>query len=367
MKITSVDVFRYELTYNHGVYVMSHGRAQTNEPSLVVKLTTDEGLIGWAETSPHGGTYLPGFFEGELAALGVLGPCILGLDPREPGIIQSAMARNLLAGMGAKSAIDTACWDILGKTTGLPIVTLLGGRLQESFRVWEAVPLGSPEAMADYVRTFLAQGVREFQIKVGNNPHEDARRVDAAMALVNSDVTVIADANGGWNIQSALIAARKMARHGIFLEQPCKSLNNCAEVRRHSDLPLIVDECIMSIDDLVTAKVHAGAGGVNIKLSRVGGLTPARLLRDAATELGMMVTIDETWGGSLVTAALSHLAASTKPDSLLATTFFTEFTTPFIADAPRRRPDGSGAAPSGPGLGIEVDEAALGKPVLRFH
>lgn len=367
MKITSVEVFRYELTYNHGVYVMSHGRAQTNEPSLVVKLGTDEGVVGWAETSPHGATYLPGFFEGELAALGLLGPAILGLDPRELGTVQSAMTRTMLAGMGAKSAIDIACWDIFGKATGLPVVSLLGGRTQESFRVWEAVPLGSPEAMADYVKTFLAQGVREFQIKVGNDPREDARRVEAAMALAQPGVTFIADANGGWNIQSALIAAREMNRHDIFLEQPCRSLNNCAEVRRHSSLPLIVDECIMAVDDLVTAKVHAGAGGVNIKLSRVGGLTPARLLRDTATELGMMVTVDDTWGGSLITAALSHLAASTRPDNLLATTFFTEFTTPFIADAPRRRSDGTGVAPSGPGLGIQVDEAGLGKPVLRFH
>jgi len=174
MKITSVEVFRYELTYNHGIYVMSHGRAQTNEPSLVVKLGTDEGLVGWAETAPHGGTYLPGFFEGELAALAVLGPCVVGLDPREPGTVQAVMARNLLAGMGAKSAIDTACWDLLGKATGLPVVSLLGGRQQQSFRVWEAVPLGPPEAMADYVRTFLAKGVREFQVKVGNNPYEDA-------------------------------------------------------------------------------------------------------------------------------------------------------------------------------------------------
>lgn len=366
MKITGIDVFQYQLAYNHGLYVMSQGRSGTHHSSLVVKISTNEGLVGWGETAFLSRVHLQAFLESEVAALGVLGKAVLGQDPREPAVIQTVMARSILAGMGAKCAIDTACWDILGKATELPVSSLLGGRLQERVRVWESVPLLTPRAMADYVTAYLAQGVRDFQIKVGNDPYEDAERVAAVVAAAGKGTLVVADANGGWNLQSALIAVRLMAAYNIYLEQPCKTLSNCAEVRRRTDLPMIIDENIGTMEDLINAKVLAGAGGINLKPSKVGGLTPARLLRDTAAELGMMVTIDDTWGGALTSVALSHLAISTKPDALLATTFFTELTSPLIADSPRRDADGCGTAPTGPGLGVEIDEALLGEPIIRI-
>lgn len=366
MKISQVDVFKYQLAYNHGLYVMSQGRSGTHHSSLVVKLTTDEGVVGWGETAFLSRVHLTAFLESEVAALGVLGGAVLGHDPREPGQIQAVMARSILAGMGAKSAIDTACWDILGKATGLPVASLLGGRLQERVRVWESVPLLTPKVMADYVTTYRSRGVQEFQIKVGNDPHEDAERVAAVCEAAGKGTLVVADANGGWTLQGALVAVRLMASYDIYLEQPCKSLSNCAEVRRSTDLPIIIDENISSMEDLINAKVLAGAGGINLKPSKVGGLTPARLLRDAAAELGMTVTIDDTWGGALTSVALSHLGVSTKPQALLATTFFTELTNPLVADSPKRGADGCGTAPTTPGLGVEVDESLLGEPIITI-
>jgi L-alanine-DL-glutamate epimerase-like enolase superfamily enzyme len=366
VKIAEIEIFRYDLTYTHGVYSMSHGRSQASEPSLVVKISTDDGLIGWGETCPHGGTYLPGFFEGERAALTILGKAIIGLDPRALGFIQATMANTLSAGMGAKSAIDIACWDIAGQSSGLPVTILLGGRHQENFAIFEAVPVGTPESAGEYTVKAMERGTRIFQVKVGNDPLEDAARVAAVRSLIPDQYAVIADANGGWNVQQALIGAREMAGLRVYLEQPCKAASDCAEVRRRTHLPMIVDECVTTVDDLITAKTHVRAGGVNIKPGRVGGLTPAKLLRDIATEIGMMVTIDDTWGGALVTAASSHLAASTKPDSFLASSFMSEFTAPIIADCPRMQSDGNGASPSRPGLGVLVDEKHLSAPIERI-
>ncbi len=365
MKITGVDVFVYDLAYRHGAYAMSKGRSHTHQQALVVRLRTDAGIHGWGETCPMGRTHLTAFFEGERAALAILGPAVIGLDPRETGVVQAAMARALLAGMAAKSAIDIACWDIAGKAAGVPVATLLGGRQQERVAVWESLPLLAPAAIADHVAAAVADGVRVFQLKVGGDPYEDAARVAAVTAAVPPGTPVVADANGGWNLQHALIAAREMADQRIYLEQPCLSAGNCAELRRHTALPMIVDECVGTVADLVFAKERIGAGGVNVKPGRLGGLTPARLLRDMATELGMMVTIDDSWGGALTTAALSHLAISTKPDALLATTFFTELTSPMIADAPRRDRQGHGTASTEPGLGCTVDTDRLGASV--FH
>src|ERR1700722_16726379 len=108
MQITKIELFTYELAYVHGAYVMSHGRSQSHEPSIVVRIVTDVGIVGWGETCPHGGTYLPAFFEGECAAVLVLAQAVLGLDPRETGAIQAMMNRTLVSGMAAKSAIDIA-------------------------------------------------------------------------------------------------------------------------------------------------------------------------------------------------------------------------------------------------------------------
>ncbi len=367
MKITGVDVFTYALAYRHGAYAMSKGRSHTHQQALVVRVATDAGIDGWGETCPMGRAHLTAFFEGEREALAILGPAVIGLDPRGTGVVQAAMGRALLAGMAAKSAIDIACWDISGKAAGVPVATLLGGRQQERVAVWESLPLLDPAAIAGHVATAVADGICVFQLKVGGDPYEDAARVAAVMAAVAPGTPVVADANGGWNLQNALIAAREMAGYRIFLEQPCLLADNCAEVRRHSALPMILDEGIGGIPDLVHARERIGAGGVNVKPSRLGGLTAARLLRDTATDLGMMVTIDDSWGGALTTAALSHLAISTRPDALLATTFFTELTTPQIADAPRRGGDGRGTASTEPGLGCSVDAERLGEPILRIR
>ena len=366
MKIQTVEIFQYDVSYRDGVYTMSHGRAQAGEPSLVVRITTDDGLVGWGETCPHGGTYLPGFFESEREALKLLGSAVVGCDPRESAAIHARMVATLLGGMGAKCAIDMACLDIAGKSAGVPVCTLLGGRLQDEIPVFEAVPVGTLETMTRAARNMAARGTTVLQVKVGNNPLEDAARAIAVREILGPDFVLIADANGGWNLQQALLGASELAGHRFYLEQPCRSAQNCGEVGRRTGLPIMVDECVTTVEDLVLARIQLGASGVNIKPSRVGGLTPARLLRDTAVELGMMVAIDDTWGGAIISTALSHLGASTRPNALLCCCFFAEFTAPLIANAPRMRADGMGSAPTAPGLGIEVDESFLGKPIARL-
>ena len=90
------------------------------------------------------------------------------------------MDGTLLGHGYAKSAVDIACWDLLGKVAGLPISALLGGVLQEDFPIYEAVPLGSPQSMADFIATRRAAGITRFQLKVGNRPDDDIARTQAA-------------------------------------------------------------------------------------------------------------------------------------------------------------------------------------------
>jgi L-alanine-DL-glutamate epimerase-like enolase superfamily enzyme len=364
MKITSADVFEYRISYAHGIYTMSHGRAAAGHPSAVVRVGTDEGIVGWGEVCPNGRTYSASFFEGERAALGILAEAIMGLDPRNLSVVNRAMDRAMAGAPGAKTALDVACWDVFGKSVGLPIAELLGGTLQENIPLALSVPIGSAAAAAAYVARHRDLGVTNFQIKVGDFWAADVERVLAAIETAGPGVSVVVDANGGWSLQSALLAVKRLEDLPIHLEQPCRTLADCAELRRHTSLPMILDESVCTLADLTQAK-NLGIGGVNIKPQRVGGLTAARLLRDAAQALDMNVECDDTWGGTLVTAQVAQLAASTDPRNFLVAAFFSDWTEPAVSTAPAISSGGGmGHALPGPGLGVEVDVAALGQPVL---
>jgi L-alanine-DL-glutamate epimerase-like enolase superfamily enzyme len=367
VQIARVDVFGYDLTYVHGTYVMSGGRTIESLPSTVVRVTADDGTEGFGETCPLGPAYLPAHGAGARAALGELGPAVLGLDPRAPAIIGDALDAALLGHAYAKCAVDVACWDLLGKATGQPVCTLLGGRRHESYPLYIAVPLGPAEQMAAYVGARRAEGIHHFQLKLGSHPHDDAARVHAVLAATSDEDIVIADANGGWRMQDAVVAARLLEDlDRVYFEQPCPTLEECLYVRQRTTLPMVLDEVITDAGAFLRAFHAGGMDAVNLKLSRIGGLTRARQIRELAETLGIRLTIEDTWGGDLVTAAVSHLAASVRPEALFTVSFMNDWTNEHVAGYEPRSRDGVGAAPLGAGLGVEVDLEMLGAPLMTF-
>ncbi|MHB8695877.1 MAG: mandelate racemase/muconate lactonizing enzyme family protein [Solirubrobacteraceae bacterium] len=365
MRIVKVEVFGYDLTYVHCSYVMSGGRVIDSLPSTVVRITTDDGVEGFGETCPLGPAYLPAHGAGARAALRELAPALLGLDACEPSIVYDRMDTALLGHAYAKSAVDVACWDVLGRATGLPVCTLLGGRRQESFPLYIAVPLAPAEEMAAYVEARRAEGIHRFQLKLGADPHEDAARVRAVLEATTEEDVVIADANGGWRAQDAVVAARLLeGLDRVYFEQPCPTLEECLYVRRLTTLPMVLDEVIGDVPSFLRAWRENGMEAVNLKVSKVGGLTRARQLRELAETLGISLTIEDTWGGDVVTAAVAHLAASVRPELLFTVSFMNDWTNEHIAGYEPRSQHGVGAAPRGPGLGIDVDVAALGEPLF---
>ncbi|HEY1317423.1 MAG TPA: enolase C-terminal domain-like protein [Gaiella sp.] len=364
MKIVRVDVFGYDLTYVHGRYVMSGGRVIETLPSTVVRVTTENGVEGFGEVCPLGPTYLPAHGEGARAALGELAPAVLGIAVSNPAAIGVALDRALMGHGYAKSAVDIACWDALGRSVGLPVCDLLGGRLSERFPLYFAVPLASPSEMTEYVRARRAEGIHSFQLKVGANPYEDAERARMVVEATGPEDNVVVDANGGWRVQDAVVAARALdGLERVFLEQPCPTLEECLIVRERTSLPMVLDECIRDVHSLLRAYEARALEAFNLKISKVGGLSQAKLMRDLAVALGLNLTIEDTWGGDIVTAAVSHLAASTPAGTLFTVSFMNDWTNEHIAKHTPRSDKGFGEAPSGPGLGIEVDADALGEPI----
>jgi cis-L-3-hydroxyproline dehydratase len=364
MRITRVDVFGYDLSYVYGSYTMSGGRVIDVLPSTVVRVTTEDGVEGFGEVCPLGPAYLPSHGEGARAALRLLAPAVAGLDAENLGAVTQAMDRALMGHGYAKSAIDTALWDALGRRAGLPVCELLGGRVSERFPLYFAVPLGPVSEMTEYVAARRAEGIHAFQLKIGGDPQEDIARTRSVVESTEPGETVVCDANGGWRLQDAVVVARAIERlERVFFEQPCPTLEECLIVRQRTTLPMVLDECITDVHSLLRAYEAKACEAFNLKISKVGGLTKAKLMRDLAMQLGLRVTIEDTWGGDIVTAAVAHLAASTPADGLFTVSFMNDWTNEHVAGHRPRAVDGYGSAPAAPGLGLDVDVEALGPPV----
>lgn len=368
MRIERVDVFGYDLSYVHGSYVMSSGRVITQLPSTVVRLTTNDGLEGWGEVCPLGPNYLASFGGGARAALLELAPAVIGADPRDIAGVHRRMDAALRGHEYAKTSIDVACWDLLGKATGLSVATLLGGRLQDDFPLYMAVPLGAPSVMADYVAARKAEGIHHFQLKIGGDPYQDAERTRQVLAVTDAGDLVVADANGGWRLQEAVVAARLLEPlERVYFEQPCRTLEECLYVRQRTTLPMVLDEVILDVPSLLRAHHAGGMEAINLKISKFGGLTGSKLVRDLAQQLGLKLTIEDSWGGDLTTAAVSHLAAGTAPETLFTVSFMNDWVNEHIAGFQPRSHNGRGSAPTAPGLGVEVDVERLGAPLFTIE
>jgi L-alanine-DL-glutamate epimerase-like enolase superfamily enzyme len=150
----------------------------------------------------------------------------------------------------------------------------------------------------------------------------------------------------------------------VYIEQPCLSYEECLSVRRHTHHPFVLDEVIDSIDVLLRGRADLAMDVVNIKISKFGGLTKARHARDLCVSLGIAMTLEDSWGGDIVTAAIAHLAHSTPPEFLFTATDFNSYVTVSNAEGAPQRKNGRMSASTAPGLGITPRMDVLGKPVV---
>ncbi len=364
MKIQRIRAYQVDLPLHEGSYKWSGGKSVTVFDSTVVEVETDAGLVGCGEAVPLGPFYLPAYAGGVRAGIKELGPHLLGEDPRQLGRLNRRMDAALKGHPYVKSALDMACWDILGKATGQPVCTLLGGRYGDDFGLYRAISQEAPEAMAERVAGYRAEGYRRFQLKVGGDPDVDVARIRAVAARLQPGDRLVADANTGWLMHDALRVVRAVRDVDVYIEQPCLSYEECLNVRRHTDHPFVLDEVIDSVEMLLRGRADLAMDVVNLKISKLGGLTRARQARDLCVSLGVAMTLEDSWGGDIVTAAIAHLAHSTPPEFLFTATDFNSYVTVSTADGAPRRVNGRMAASTAPGLGVRPRMEVLGRPVV---
>ncbi len=367
MKITRIRVFQTGLPYVGGAYVWGAGNAIETATASVVVIDTDAGVQGCGEFTPCGENYMVAHSEGVVALARLVAPHLLGEDPRQVGRIEQLMD-HLVQGHGyAKAPFDAACWDILGQACDQPVWMLLGGKLTDGAPMYRVAPQKAVDETVAEMNAYRDQGYRQFQIKVGGDWAADIDRIRSTVPLLQPGEKAMADANQGWRVDNAIRVARATRDLDFILEQPCRTYEECQQVRRVAEQPLKLDECVTGIHMAQRIVADRGAEICCLKISNLGGLSKARRVRDYLVENRIPVVSEDTWGGEITSAVVAHFAASTPPEYLQNTTDLMNYNTRSTGIGGPVSRNGKLYASDTPGLGVVPDFESLGAPVEEFR
>lgn len=366
MQIQSIQAYRVVQPFVDGPYRMSKGRTADAFDAVLVAITADDGLTGWGEMAPLGSFYSPAFAAGARAGVAEIAPHLIGCDPRALSRVGRLMDTVFKGHPYIKSALDMACCDLAARAADVPLVTLLGGQESETAELYRVVTHGSVDAMAALAVRIVAEGFSRLQVKVGGDVRGDIDRVTAVAASVPQGTVIFCDANAGWTPFQARQFADATRGIDYVFEQPCTTIDECLSVRRGLDKPMVLDESVASLDDMLEIHRKGAADGLTLKISRLGGVSKTRQIRDLAVDLGFMVTVEDTGGAEVDTSAMAHLSLSTPQERRLHAIAFHEWVTVRTASNAPPVVGSRMGIPDGPGLGIDVRPDLLGAPFLEL-
>ena len=367
MKITRVLVYQIDLPLTHP-YWLSGGRLKFETlDATIVQVETDAGLIGWGEGTPWGHTYLPAHGPGIRAGLSILAPHLIGVDPRSPEAVMQIMDLQLPGHPYVKSAIDVACWDILGQFANMPIWQLLGGDAPNEVLINSSISTGTPEDMLALILAAADKGYTVHSAKVGGTDVGlDIERIDMISASLPKGHKVTFDVNRAWQ-PAVAIEVLNSVKARDWVEQPCQTLDQCAHVAARVSNPIMLDECMSDFNDHLEAWKSSACEGVKVKPNRLGGLTKARQVRDFGVAVGWQMHLEDVGGSALADTAALHLAASTPaPNRLASWLSHDHLSVDPVSGQGVRNLGGHVVPPSLPGLGVTPDPDMLGAPVAVY-
>ena len=372
MRIKKIEIYQLDLPYAGGVYHLSGGREYQNFDATFARIVTQCGLEGWGESTPFGSNYVAAHARGVRSGIDEIAPHLIGQDPREYEGIGRQMDRALKGHQHAKTPLDVACWDIIGKAYGQPIYRLLGGSSGVSMPLISSIPAALPEQMRADVEKHRRMGYRGHSIKIGANadqggPHLDAERITQALADKKAGEFFLVDANGGLSVEAAVRMIRLLPPALDFvLEAPVGSWAETIALRKHCPVPILLDELIQTDADIALLVQQNAADGIGLKISKAGGLSAARRHRDMAQAAGLTVSVQDTVGSQVAFAAIAHLGQTVSPQLLSCILDTRDMVNATVAkfDAPLQ--NGGIIAPDTPGLGITINRALFEKPVAVY-
>ncbi|HZO50293.1 MAG TPA: enolase C-terminal domain-like protein [Gaiellaceae bacterium] len=346
----------------------------------IVRLDTDEGASGWGEApaiATWGGAHMRYYGETPETVKHVvetyLLPAVRGLDPAEVALVHARMDRVVKGHPYAKAAVDVACHDLAGKALGVPVSTLLGGRLRDGIEVTHSLGIMEVDRCVAEAEQAVAEGARTIKCKTGLDPERDVELVRRLRETLGEAVKIRVDGNEGYrSVTEAVEVTRRQEEHGILLcEQPVAGAEALARVAERIEAPVMADESAWTMHDILELHELRAAECFSCYVTKPGGLYRARQQAELAAALGMACDIGGSielgignaanlqLGAALANATLPSVCPVTKPAGAAGPEIAGIYYTDDVVAEPFRFEDGRVLVPDGPGLGVEVDVEKL--------
>lgn len=363
MRIVEVKLFRVDLPLADPFQHASSGLVNNLE-EVVASVRTDEGIVGFSEVRGNC-TYVTGDTPDRIiAAASFLAPLLIGESLEDLGPLLERMERAIVGNSAAKALLDIALHDALARVLGISVATLLGGRRSDLLPTDDSVAFATPEETANKARSSIRGGYRVIKVRVGLGIAKDEARLTAVREVIDgepegSEVTLAADANGTWQPKEAIGYLRRWEKYGLgWIEQPVGAdmIDGLRLVRENVAIPVMADESAKGPREVLRLIEERAVDMLHFKLIKAGGFSSLRTMMVIAETAGIPYMIGQMDEGMLATAAAVHAGAASRARFFEIHGYKRVRSQPFRGLEIRR---GAMVVPKAPGLGVEVDEAAL--------
>ncbi len=338
--------------------------AITHARNIVVRIEAADGAVGWGEAASA--PTMTGDTQGGLVAAvrDHLAPRLVGRDAWDRPALIAILRAGLIGNTGAHSAIEMALLDLAGRKAGLPLVDLIGGAVRRAVAPMWLLGRDTLDEDVAEAAAKVRDGFCFFKLKVATKTLEqDIATTHALRAALGPEIALCADANCGFSREAAqhYVEATRQAKL-LFLEQPLapEDLAGLGTLARMSPIPVAADEGIHALHD-IEAHAQRGAGGVSLKLIKLGGFSAALEAAALCEQLEMKINVAaKVAESSIASAAAVHLACAL-PRIAWGVSLTHVYLAEDLVRSPQPLRDGMIALPHGPGLGVEVDEEQIAR------
>jgi len=352
-RIASVETEHILTRLAGAEFITTYGKEPTTRHHIIVKISTDDGIIGIGEACPLPFTKDDDPIQIRKEIDQQLAPVLIGENPLNHDILRSLTDSFPNLGGTARTGIDTALYDLLGKIREIPVYQLLGGKIRENVEIAAVLGIGTPQSIAEEAAEQVEQGMRSVKIKVGLDIDRDIETLKLLRDTVGDGFKIRADANTGYSVKQAEKVLALCEQLNLeYLEQPvaAEDYEGLSQLRKKSSVPIMVDESLYTFEDAKILIEHNAADFFGLKLIKHGGVFQSKRIAELAQENGIECVFISPWETQIGISAAVHLVLSgpnfNHPHELAPGSLSND---PFQGLVEER---GKYQPPKGPGLGI---------------
>ena len=367
MKITRIEAVPVNVPLKPGLTTKTSHGEHVDSSYVIVRVHTDDGAVGLGEAtlSPRwSGETSPGCVA---VIQGLIAPALVGEDPTQLTWLRQKLDSVIRLNPFTKAAVEMALWDLAGKSAGVPVYQLLGGKVRDEMPIRMVVGAFDVAKAVDLARQFLDWGAKCLKVKVGLDPESDLQRVRAVRELAGPDVPIGIDANCGWSVPQAVQMLNQLNELDIlFSEQPIPTANiaDLAALRRTTRIPIMADESVFTLNDAWHLTAAHAVDILAVYPGKHGGIQATVEIAHVAKAAGVVCSMGSNLELGIGTAAMLHVGASVP--AIISEKYPGDFIGPHYHEAdmlktPLALGPEAARVPEGPGLGVELDEQQLEK------